>query len=147
MAISLLYRDREPNKGFELYRHYDANGLLLYVGMSSDTIRRLGQHASSSSWYPDIAKVVVEGCLDANDARRRETDAIRSERPIHNNLGQRLRPDEELTRPRKQRILEKAGLRYVAAWLPVDLADSLAPEIEKAEIIAADALANVGEKP
>ena len=49
-----------------------------------------------------------------------------------------------ITRPRKQRILEKAGLRYVAAWLPADLVDSLAPEIEKAEIIAADALAKVG---
>jgi hypothetical protein len=51
-----------------------------------------------------------------------------------------------LTRPRKARILEKAGLRYVAVWLPSDLADSLAPEIEKAKIIAADVIANVGEK-
>lgn len=51
-----------------------------------------------------------------------------------------------ITRPRKQRILEKAGLRYVAAWLPVDLANSLAPEIEKAKTIADDALANVKEK-
>jgi len=49
-----------------------------------------------------------------------------------------------LTRSRKARILEKAGLRYVVVWLPADLADSLAPEIEKAEIIAADALAKVG---
>ena len=51
-----------------------------------------------------------------------------------------------ITRPRKRRILEKAGLRYVAAWLPADMADSLAPEIEKAEIIAAVAIAKVKEK-
>ena len=51
-----------------------------------------------------------------------------------------------ITRPRKQRILEKAGLRYVAGWLPADLANSLASEIEKAKNIAADALANVKEK-
>ena len=49
-----------------------------------------------------------------------------------------------ITRPRKQRILEKAGLRYVAGWLPADMANSLAPEIEKAKTIAADVLAKVG---
>ena len=35
-----------------------------------------------------------------------------------------------MTRPRKARILEKAGLQYVAAWLPAKTAEDLQPEIE-----------------
>ena len=48
-----------------------------------------------------------------------------------------------ITRPRKARILEAAGLRYVAAWLPAATADSLQPDIEAAEKTAADALKKV----
>ena len=36
-----------------------------------------------------------------------------------------------LTRPRKARILEKAGLRYIAAWLPAETVDELQPQVEK----------------
>ena len=46
-----------------------------------------------------------------------------------------------ITRPRKARILEKAGLRYVAAWLPADLVDDLQPKIEAAQEIENKALA------
>jgi hypothetical protein len=52
-----------------------------------------------------------------------------------------------LTRPRKARILEKAGLRYVAGWLPASLVDQLQPEIEAAKKTAADALAKVEKNP
>lgn len=38
-----------------------------------------------------------------------------------------------LTRPRKARILEKAGLQYVAAWLPKQAAEDLQPEIKATE--------------
>ena len=45
-----------------------------------------------------------------------------------------------LTRPRKARILEKAGLRYVAAWLPAELVDELQPKIEATQKTAAEIL-------
>ena len=38
-----------------------------------------------------------------------------------------------LTRPRKARILEKAGLRYVAGWLPADRAAYVLSDIEAAQ--------------
>ena len=50
-----------------------------------------------------------------------------------------------LTRPRKQRIMEKAGLRYIAAWLPVELAEKLKPEIEKAKVAETAALAEISK--
>ena len=46
-----------------------------------------------------------------------------------------------LTRMRKKRILEKAGLRYVAAWLPAAAAHALHDEIKKGRVLEANALA------
>ena len=40
-----------------------------------------------------------------------------------------------LTRPRKARILEKAGLRYVAGWLPVNTAVSVQSDIQATEFV------------
>lgn len=48
-----------------------------------------------------------------------------------------------ITRPRKARILEKAGLRYLAAWLPAETVEALHSEIKKADAIAKGALKGV----
>lgn len=50
-----------------------------------------------------------------------------------------------ITRPRKARILEKAGLQYVAAWLPKQVAEGLHPEIKATESRIEEVL--VEEKP
>jgi len=52
-----------------------------------------------------------------------------------------------LTRPRKARILEKAGLRYVAGWLPAVTAASVQDDIELAQEAVTLALSTVREKP
>jgi len=51
-----------------------------------------------------------------------------------------------LTRPRKARILEKAGLRYVAGWLPTALADAVQDDIELAQGRVTLALSTKEEK-
>ena len=48
-----------------------------------------------------------------------------------------------LTRPRKKRILEKAGLRYVAGWLPAATAASVQSDIDLAQETVILALATV----
>ena len=52
-----------------------------------------------------------------------------------------------MIRSTKARRLREAGLEHVDAWLPADLAESLAPAIAAAESVVADALARVGSKP
>lgn len=47
-----------------------------------------------------------------------------------------------ITRPRKARILEKAGLRYVAGWLPQEQAEAVIDKIEAAKPKVAEALKN-----
>jgi len=51
-----------------------------------------------------------------------------------------------LTRPRKARILEKAGLRYVAGWLPSALADVVQADIELSQERVTLAISTAGKK-
>ena len=48
-----------------------------------------------------------------------------------------------LTRPRKKRILEAAGLQYVAGWLPWEKAAEVAQDIKDAEPLIKAALPKV----
>lgn len=40
-----------------------------------------------------------------------------------------------MTRPRKQRALQKAGFAYVAGWLPADRAKAVTEEIETVALL------------
>ncbi len=67
-----------------LYRHIDAGGSLLYVGVTSDTERRLYQHKLYSPWAEDIADIKVECFPTREDALAAERKAIETERPRFN---------------------------------------------------------------
>ena len=70
-----------------LYRHFDAAGTLLYVGISSHVTKRLLSHKSVARWYYSIATVKVEHFDTYEEAARAETRAIFTESPVHNILG------------------------------------------------------------
>ena len=38
----------------DLYRHWDAEGRLLYIGISRSAVERLAGHRNNSHWYPLI---------------------------------------------------------------------------------------------
>ena len=67
-----------------LYRHFNAEGDLLYVGISLSAINRLGQHADHSHWFKSIANVKIETFQSRDDALKAEREAIISEAPKHN---------------------------------------------------------------
>jgi predicted GIY-YIG superfamily endonuclease len=67
-----------------LYRHFDANGVLLYIGVSLSFINRLQQHEDSSFWANQIRVVKAELFSNRRAAIEAETEAIREERPKHN---------------------------------------------------------------
>jgi len=70
-------------KQTHLYRHFDAEGNLLYVGISKSTMDRLAQH-SEKDWYSSISNVTIEKFDERNDAIIAERKAIIAERPIWN---------------------------------------------------------------
>lgn len=67
-----------------LYRHFAADGRLLYVGISLSAIGRLAQHRETSHWYGEIARVDIEWHSDRNAAMKAEKNAIQNEHPPYN---------------------------------------------------------------
>lgn len=70
-----------------LYRHWDANGCLLYVGISINPFNRTQDHRHTSGWFYDVATITVEFFETTREAMKAELVAIRKERPKHNKAG------------------------------------------------------------
>jgi len=64
-----------------LYRQYDKDGKLLYVGISLNYARRLKEHYKGSAWFLDVEKITLEWFDTRDDALKAERDAIKSESP------------------------------------------------------------------
>lgn len=69
------------------YRLWDDNGLLLYVGVTSDLWNRFKVHQSCTPWWNDVASLSCEFFPDRTKALDAEALAIRSEDPLHNKQG------------------------------------------------------------
>lgn len=73
-----------PDGPTQLYRHFDVDGVLLYVGISLNALLRLAQHQAASAWFLEITRVEIELFADRSAALEAEKRAIRDERPKYN---------------------------------------------------------------
>lgn len=67
-----------------LYRAFDSEGVLLYVGIAVDWGRRWSQHRERSHWYGQVTRVELEQHSTRSGAREAERQAVEDEKPIHN---------------------------------------------------------------
>jgi excinuclease UvrABC nuclease subunit len=67
-----------------LYRFYDAEGVLLYVGITKFFEPRLKQHYKNAEWFFDTASVKLEHYQTRQEVERAETQAIEQESPRYN---------------------------------------------------------------
>jgi hypothetical protein len=67
-----------------LYRHFNAQGQLLYVGLSLNAVARLAQHREKSFWFSQISRVEIEWHKSREHAAYAEALAIRDEAPLYN---------------------------------------------------------------
>jgi len=67
-----------------LYRHYDQQENLLYVGISLAAMNRLATHERNANWFSKITRVDMERFSDRKQALIAEKEAIKSENPLHN---------------------------------------------------------------
>ena len=67
-----------------LYRFYDQDDQLLYVGITKFFEPRLKQHYKNADWFFDTARVTLEHYQTRQDVERAESQAIKSERPKYN---------------------------------------------------------------
>jgi hypothetical protein len=67
-----------------LYRHYDAQGDLLYIGMSLNVLARQVRHIERAAWANTIYQIVIEPFATREELLAAEEYAIRTEFPKHN---------------------------------------------------------------
>lgn len=72
-----------------LYRFYDAEDQLLYVGITLHLPQRWASHAHDKSWWAEVARCTVEHHPDRISAGAAELTAIAAEHPRHNIVGRR----------------------------------------------------------
>ena len=75
------------NKGLlphYLYRHYDANNNLLYIGITKDIAVRTNEHKRTSRWIKLSSRIELENHKGTYAAAHAEERAIKKERPIYN---------------------------------------------------------------
>jgi excinuclease UvrABC nuclease subunit len=66
-----------------VYRAFDSEGRVLYIGQTCNLGRRISDHVCSS-WWCDAASITWEHFDSREDALEAERAAIRAERPPHN---------------------------------------------------------------
>ena len=108
----------------ELYRMYDAHGVLLYLGQTTrTTIERAAGHVRSH-WWEDVTTIKVERWPLA-ELSARERDAIAAECPLYNRTSgptapeaRRVRQDRSALAVHERLSKLEAGHRIAAAAPP-----------------------------
>lgn len=72
-------------RGQQLYRLYDADGELLYIGISYSAIIRFAQHRDRQPWIDDVCRIEIEAHdVSRAEIEEMEAEAIRTENPRYN---------------------------------------------------------------
>ena len=83
------------NKTTDLYRHYNKNDELLYVGISLSAINRFIGH-KSKDWIDEVSRVTIEKFETRELALIAECKAIQSEKPKFNIRHNKLKKNYKL---------------------------------------------------
>lgn len=73
-----------------VYKYYDKNNVLLYVGCSNNPKQRYKQHCKTKNWANEIYSTEIIPCETRQNALQLEEKLILSECPIHNKAGNDL---------------------------------------------------------
>ena len=75
-----------------LYRHWDAEGRLLYVGISISALARQIAHRADAHWWDEVTRITIERFSSVAEAENAERVAIAAENPLHNTIRRKPRP-------------------------------------------------------
>lgn len=129
-----------------LYRLYDGNDVLLYIGISDAPAARFRTHARQQPWWFQVHHYTLEWIDDRKAAEHAEKDAIRTETPMWNREhmpSTKIRQDYPTPPPRPKNEADEYRLARIAelkARMDADRAELLA-------LIPAVFPQNRGEEP
>jgi predicted GIY-YIG superfamily endonuclease len=84
----------EAARATALYRWFDADDALLYVGITRALRARTKEHQESQPWWRAVRRAEVEWFPTREEARYAEIRAIRFEEPLHNSADRRPSVEE-----------------------------------------------------
>lgn len=113
-----------------LYRFYDADGQLLYVGITADPGSRWRKHAHDKPWWHDVANITIETHPTRADVLEAERAAILTEKPRHNIVHNRGTSEQ----PRPVPQLDRLSPIQPGDWIAAGLGDGRCPVGEVAAI-------------
>lgn len=100
-----------------VYRHFDTEGRLLYVGMANHPKRRLVSHGSAkTAWHNLIARSTYERFPNRIAAASAEITAIQTERPLWNVTHNPAMP----TRPLHPVRIPKSSTQPITIFIPAE---------------------------
>lgn len=106
-----------------VYRYFDRDGQLLYVGCTKNVVRRDWEHRSGGTgawWYPLVTRTRVRVFPTAEAAAASEAEAIRTEAPIYNCKGTERTSQDLISTPAERRLYQRYRSRpgnYTGWWL------------------------------
>lgn len=106
----------------KLYRHFDNNKKLLYVGISLNSVARLAQHRDAAHWFDDIATVTIETFSTREEALAAERNAIVNENPVCNiNHKRTIKQIEQEEKLRAAEFAQKAKQQLFTKYVSYNL--------------------------
>jgi predicted GIY-YIG superfamily endonuclease len=69
-----------------LYRFFDSNKQLLYVGISINAYERAKQHRKEKYWWEEVATITLTRYEHRQDVEEAERWAIKNEQPLYNKI-------------------------------------------------------------
>ena len=67
-----------------LYRFYDDEERLLYIGVTVDPGKRMSAHCHGKSWWQSVHNITMQNFSSSSDLMCAEREAIKAEDPIYN---------------------------------------------------------------
>lgn len=83
-ACASCHFTRATPRGPVVYRLFDADDELLYVGFTANAAQRMRGHSSEKQWWPDVARASFERFDTEVSALKAEAKAIRETPGLHN---------------------------------------------------------------
>lgn len=115
-----------------LYRFFDENGELLYVGVTLDPSARWKQHRADKAWWHEVAGIKIAHFPDRRSVLDAEREAIKAEKPRYNVVHNTGRPQ---VATQSAPVLDRLLPVQVGDWAALGLTSGDCPV---GEIIATD---------
>jgi transcriptional regulator with XRE-family HTH domain/predicted GIY-YIG superfamily endonuclease len=130
-----------------LYRMFDADNRLLYVGLTNNPKDRFGSHRSAKHWWSGVATITLETFSTPQELVAAERAAIENEKPLHNilhNQKPRSVNSGEFSHPYRSLIQKELAAR---CWRQSDLARASGLHRALISKILADRRPRLGQMP